>query len=94
MPVVLSFIDRATGETIIDRDLIQVDARLCAALGVEPDANLFYRGWVDRVGFSLALGATFDQCRETFAKSADMLPVIDWLEVCYENNSFREIGRR
>lgn len=88
MAAYLALRDKVTGDLRMGRDLIEVDNELCEALGVTPDDDRFYREWVDLVGFSLALGKSFDETRDIFKTDADLQRVIGHLESRYDNTSY------
>jgi len=70
--------------------LTLIDEELCAHLGVEVDENNWVHGWYNSIGFSLAMGKSFDECRETFQDSEVLLPVIDYLDANFTTNSWVE----
>lgn len=58
-----------------------VDEEICALLGVQVDRVNWCRNWYNRVGLLLAVGQSFAEVREVV--SADLHPVVDWLEANY-----------
>jgi len=88
MAAYLALRDKTTGDLRMGRDLIDIDNELCAALGVQPDDDHFYRSWVDTIGFSLALGKSFEEARTQWSYDADLQRVVSYLEARYENTSY------
>lgn len=89
MPAVLMLKDRKTDKLYLGRDLIEVDERMCRVLGVSPDPVDFYRHWLDRHGFRLALGQSFDDLRKAFPDEKD-IEITDYLDGSFTNGSFHE----
>ena len=89
MAAYLALRDKTTGDLRMGRDLIEIDNELCAALGVQPDDDHFYRSWVDTIGFSLALGKSFEEARTQWSYDADLQRVALWLESKFENTNYR-----
>jgi hypothetical protein len=88
MAAYLALIDKTTKARVEGKDLIQIDADICAHLGVEVDEVKWYRGWMDNIGFSLAVGKSFPETREHWIDFPDLLPIIDYLAERYDNASY------
>jgi hypothetical protein len=73
MPARLTLISKKTKKA---ENFPAIDAKMCKALGVKTDPELFYRSWYDGVGMALALGKTFAELRKEFQEYLDM-PVSD-----------------
>jgi hypothetical protein len=100
MPNFLRLTDKTTGQSHEGRGLIEVDEKLCAALGVPVDEVSFYLGWVDWM--PLYVCDTWDKVREAYEPYKDKLSpeawerktaIIDWLAEHYDLNSYAMIGR-
>jgi hypothetical protein len=99
MPNILVLVDRETNERHEGRGLIEVDEKLCAALGVGCDDTTFLRGWVD--WWCLYMNEDWEGVRKAeketgfdpahYAKRAE---IIDWLAGHYTLNGYAVIGRR
>jgi len=74
--------------------LTLIDEELCAHLGVEVDNTHWVHGWYNSIGFSLAMGKSFDECREIFKKYIELQIIIDYLDANFTTDSWAEIGRR
>lgn len=108
MPNYLRLTNRETGVAHESRGLIEVDEKLCAALGVPCDDNSFYLGWVD--WDILYMKNDWDEVRafyrnikftpeedkrfDTRAWLLKRLEVIDWLAEHYSLDGYAMIGRR
>lgn len=74
-----------------------IDDRMRAHFGAQPDPKQYYRFWYDIEGFGLATGHSFDDMR---ALDADAPPeesrraIIDWLDANYTFEAWTEIGHR
>lgn len=88
MPNVLSLIHRETGKRVEGRDFIALDEDMCAVFGVEPNTVNWVYGWMDCVGFSLAVTNSFDKARETWHDNEKMVRVLDYLETYYTVNAY------
>lgn len=62
-----------------------IDEALCEGLGVPCDSRKWYKNWYNAVGFSLALGQSWDECRSNWPELGD---VINWLEARYDVKSW------
>jgi hypothetical protein len=92
MPNHLCLVDKVTGNSHMSRDLIEVDEKLCAGLGVPCDPVGFYLGWVDWMAFYVS--DNWDAAREALSfRDAKVDAIVDWLEANYNLNSFATIGR-
>lgn len=87
MAAYLALKRKSNGATLAGRDLVLVDDELCEGLGVPVDAKNFYRHWLDRHGFRLALGQSFEEVRAAFSEPDDVA-ITDWLERNFENASY------
>lgn len=65
--------------------LAAIDDAMCAHFGVVPDAEEFYRGWVDLEGFALAMGRDWNWMRANFERRDE---IITWLESNYTPDAF------
>jgi hypothetical protein len=74
--------------------LVPLDDEICSVLGVEPNPVEFLAGWMDTIGFTLALGGTFDEARVRWfggrddEKSILRGRIIDYLETYFDNTSY------
>lgn len=99
MPNILALTDKETGERHEGRGLIEVDEKLCKALGVPVDPVTFYLGWVDWM--ILYLVNDWDKVKAEYTpenyKDGDWLAkriaVIDWLSSHYDLDGYAVIGR-
>lgn len=92
MPNILRLTDRKTGASHEGRGLIEVDEKLCAALGVPVDPVHFHRGWVDWIG--LYVTNDWSKVRDGYRDEPDRAPILDWLEANYTLDGYAMIGRR
>jgi hypothetical protein len=67
--------------------LPSIDDAMCAHFGVTPDADRYYRGWVDQEGFALAMGRDWQYMRDS-EYFADRLPIVEWLAANYTPDAF------
>lgn len=97
MAAYLSLRHKETGVTYTDAGLVQVDEMLCAHLGVEPDPVNWFMGWMDWVGFSIAVSGKsvsdalahhMDMDSPLGAPCADTLRLCQWFIDTFENASF------
>lgn len=63
----------------------KVDSEMCKHFGVECDEKFWYQNWYNTVGFSLALGHSWDQIYQDWPNKKD---IIDWIKQNYTVNSF------
>lgn len=63
----------------------KVDSEMCKHFGVECDPVNWYENWYNTLGFSLALGHTWEQIRQDWPHKKD---IIDWMEKNYDANSW------
>jgi hypothetical protein len=47
---------------------VTIDEEICAAFEVAPHPYLYFVGWYDDIGFSLAMGKSWDEIRAGHAK--------------------------
>jgi hypothetical protein len=85
MPNYVTFTDRKTGQPFMGRDLIQIDERMCAELGVQCDEKNFYCFWVDWTVFYVQNG--WENVRKAISESKNptweeprVQQILDWLE--------------
>ena len=86
-----------------------IDRELCQLLGVKEHPKLYVAGWFNNIGFSLAMGKTFDEIVEKIEKdiASDkpedlpyqendklLLKCANYLRDNYKSNAWVEIGRR
>jgi hypothetical protein len=97
MAAYLSLTAKSDGKQYFGQGLVRVDEMMCEALGVEVDEIDFYRNWVDRMGFTIAvtnkpIAEALDRYRKVdvngFEPYAEDLPVCDWLIENFENSSY------
>jgi len=74
--------------------LTLIDEELCSHLGVEVHPEYWVHGWYNSIGLMLAMGKSWDECREIFKDSDVLLPIIDYLEANFITDAWAEIGRR
>lgn len=63
----------------------KVDSEMCEHFGAECDPVKWYQNWYNTVGFSLALGHSWDQVYQDWPNKKD---IIDWMRKNYTVNSF------
>ena len=75
--------------------LSDVDDTMRKFFGAPKDEKHWYLEWYDTVGFALAMGNDWDQCRELILgdDEAGLGPVIDWLEEHFEVYAWATRGR-
>ncbi len=84
--------------------LARIDEEMCKHFKASVQPTQYYFYWFDTIGFSLAMGKTYDQIREQFKadRASDtsgpaywdkMLAIVDWLEANYVPNAWAEIGK-
>lgn len=78
MPNCFQLISKVTDEP---ERFALIDDDICTTLGVTPDPKYYYLGWYNCVGLAAACGKSFADMRQMF--SADMLPIIDYLDAHY-----------
>lgn len=91
MAAYLALVSKADGSTYTGRDLIKVDDMLCAHVGVEPDPECWHMGWMDWVGFSMAVSGkpVADALSPMLPNMrADERKVVQWFIDNFENASF------
>lgn len=86
-----------------------IDRELCQLLGKEEHPKLYVAGWFDSIGFSLAMGKTFDEIVEKIEgdiatekpedapykeNDRELLKCAKYLRENYTENAWAEIGRR
>lgn len=82
------------GETEPAR-LSAIDDAMCAHFNVTPDADRYYRFWVDIEGCALACGRDWDWIRANMDdEEGSRKPIVDFLEANYTPDCWAEIGRR
>ena len=62
-----------------------IDEAMCAAFNTPVHPTQYYRQWYDIVGFSLALGNSWELI---IAKFPDYADIVQWLQVRYEPDAF------
>ncbi len=70
--------------------LTAIDDEMRVAFGEPPDGENWLWHWYDCIGLALACGKTWDQIREIFEDSRELLMVVDYLEERYESDCWRE----
>lgn len=65
--------------------LTEVDREMCKHFNVFCDPDLWYQNWYNTIGFSLALGHTWEQIYKDWPNKKD---IIDWIKQNYSPNSF------
>lgn len=83
MAAYLAFKSITTGETIEGRGHIKLDEELARAFDSEPDPVQWFRFWMDRIGFSLAVSNDYAKAREHWQDSPDQIELLDYLEKHY-----------
>ena len=67
-----------------------IDDEMRVAFGEPPDADNWLWHWHDGIGPILAYGKTWDQVREVFWYSHELLRVVDYLEERYVPDCWQE----
>jgi hypothetical protein len=72
-----------------------IDAKVCAAFGVAPDAVDFYAGWLPAIEFALSQGKDWDGIRAAVSPLRvrmfpDLPRVIGWLQERYTPKAWVE----
>jgi hypothetical protein len=97
MPNFLRLTDLATGIGHENRGLIEVDEKLCAALGVPCDETNFYQGWVDWMGLYVTndWAKVFKSYEESDSPERWEIrrPILEWLREHYSLDGYAMIGR-
>ena len=70
--------------------LQEVDDLLCAAFGVQPDPELWFRNWYNTIGLGFALGHSPARIREIWAEDAPRTEVLDWILARYDVEAWYE----
>lgn len=78
MPVCFELIDRSTGEIVPP---VEVDNRMRAALGYEPDATNWLANWYNCFGMMLACGNSWEEIKWAWDEQPAALVVADYLAV-------------
>ena len=91
MPNFLELTDRVTGKSYQSRALIEVDERMCEALGVTVDPVTFYMAWVDWM--PLYVTNDWAKVRAAYSDCPDRASILDFLETNYELAGYATIGR-
>jgi hypothetical protein len=73
--------------------LTLIDEELCAYLGQEVDPDNWVYGWYNSIGLMLAIGKSFEECREIFAESNHLLPIVAYLEANFVTDAWYQHGR-
>lgn len=60
-----------------------IDDEMRAHFGEPPDSEHWLWYWYDCIGLALACGKTWDEIRELFEDSPELLKVVDYLEERY-----------
>lgn len=95
-------LSRKTSEKFSPVPLAHIDNEMCEHFKVEPHPVAYYRGWVDDIGFSLAMGKSFDQiiaqiqtAVDSLATDTDNLPyeqrrmeIAKWLNENFTSDAF------
>lgn len=89
MPICFQLIDRATGSPVT---LQAVDDSMWLACegSIPTPNNQWFSHWYNTIGFALACGKTFRDCREYFKDSERLLFVIDFIEKSYKVDAWYE----
>ena len=84
--------------------LQKVDEEMCAFFRVPCDPVKWYHYWYDTIGFSLAMGSSFEYQRQSVKdnpnpddESVDWdkrtIEIIDWLDENFTTDAFAQIGK-
>jgi hypothetical protein len=90
MAHVFALTDKKTGKLVMGGDFIKIDEDICKHLGVPVDPVDWHKGWMDRIGYSMAALNDFTKSKECFKDCPDMLEILEYLEENYEPASFRD----
>ena len=99
MAAYLSLRHKETGAIFAGADLIKVDEMLCAALGVEPDPVSWHMGWMDWIGFSIAVRSdksVADALSHHMVPSQfgdpdpDSLAICNWFIASFDGESYHQ----
>ena len=63
----------------------KIDEDMCHFFQVDVHPTKWYRGWMDSIGFSLAVGKSFAETMEIWPEHRDIL---EYLELNYTNDSY------
>jgi hypothetical protein len=90
MPNSFQFINKTTGKA--DK-FVEIDERLCAAMGVECHPTRYFRGWYDAFGFQAAIGKSFADMKlgykEDIEAGDEMLGrMLDWFDENYTTSAW------
>jgi hypothetical protein len=74
---------------------VSIDDRICEMFGVTPDPKSYFAGWYDSIGLRLAIGRSFTEIIEEFAKvDADWArqhhKIAVWLNEHYTSDAWYE----
>lgn len=67
-----------------------IDDEMRAYFGELPDIENWLWNWHNRIGLALACGKTWDQIREIFEDSHELLRAVDYLEERYVSDCWYE----
>lgn len=96
MPNCFQLVSKKTGEAEV---LARIDEMLCAHLGVPIDPKEWVYSWYDIIGFSLAMGRTFEDLRQTFSVGEEdersdhervMLRIVEFLDKNFTTEAWAE----
>jgi hypothetical protein len=70
--------------------LIEIDEEICKLFEIEPNDRVYYRGWVDWIGFLLACGHSFEKIRQDKGIQSDeqMLQICNYLDENYTSQAW------
>jgi hypothetical protein len=86
----------------------EIDAELCHVFNTDCHPDYYLCGWYNYIGFSLAIGKTFEEIRQTIDEGilsnntstkehawwCDIRDILDYLDANYTSNAWTEIGKR
>ena len=88
MAVQLCLQDKETGKFLAGSDFIALDNAIAESFGEEPHEVHWCRGWMNSVGFALAVGKTFDEVKQMFHYDEETVQITEWLAQRYDNTSY------
>ena len=96
-------LSRKTSEKFTAVSLYEIDEEMCKHFNVKYSTIRYYGEWYGSVGFSLAMGKSFEEIRKEFEPclesdpdnfwSKRRLEIVDWLAANFVSDSWVQIGK-
>ncbi len=88
MAAYLKLVRKSDGVVFQGNKLVELDELIAEAMGEKPDPVNWFCGWMDSIGFLLALGKSFADLKQSYKDSPMGLRISEWLEANFDNQSY------